>query len=133
MKKTSTPAAKVYISATLAELNRTVHEPARLAILTVLSACESADFVFLRASTGLTAGNLSVQITRLLEAGLVTVEKVPERARSITLVSLTEVGHCELEVYWRAMEQLQRAVRQPKTEPRSAGASRPGPPEPAPA
>ena len=42
----------------LASFNRLVHEPARLAILTALAACEKADFVFLRNLTGLTKGNL---------------------------------------------------------------------------
>ena len=55
-------------STIVAALNRTVHEPARLAILIVLSACQAADFVFLRTATGLSAGNLSVQLTRLQQA-----------------------------------------------------------------
>jgi winged helix DNA-binding protein len=49
--------------------NRLVHEPARLAILTVLCSCKSADFVFLRRVTGLTKGNLSVQLVNLEQAG----------------------------------------------------------------
>ena len=56
----STAKAELGVSETVAGLNRVIHEPARLAILTVLTACESADFVFLRTATGLTAGNLSV-------------------------------------------------------------------------
>ena len=50
------------VSSTVAALSRVVHEPARLAILTVLSACQAADFVFLRTATALSAGNLSVQL-----------------------------------------------------------------------
>jgi DNA-binding transcriptional ArsR family regulator len=99
------------IATVVSELNRTVHEPARLAILTVLSACDSADFVFLKAATGLTAGNLSVQITRLEEAALVTVEKIIERRRTITTVSLTAGGRGELADYWRAMDCIRQAVR----------------------
>ena len=96
----------------VSDLSRTVHEPARLAILTVLSACESADFVFLRAAAGLTAGNLSVQISRLEEAGLVTVEKIIERRRTVTTVSLTDGGRHELEDYWSAMDRIRQSVRQ---------------------
>jgi hypothetical protein len=59
----------------LPEIDRQVHEPARLAILTVLSACERADFLFLERATGLTRGNLSVQLSRLEEAGLIEIEK----------------------------------------------------------
>ena len=53
------------------ELDRTIHEPARLAILTVLSAADSADFVYLQRATGLTKGNLSSHLTKLEAAGLV--------------------------------------------------------------
>jgi DNA-binding MarR family transcriptional regulator len=100
------------IGSIVGDLNRTVHEPARLAILTVLSACDSADFVFLKAATDLTAGNLSVQITRLEQAGLVTVEKIMERRRTITTVSLTHTGRGELEMYWSAMARMSQMVKQ---------------------
>ena len=55
-------------------VDRLIHEPGRLAILTVLSSAASADFVFLRRATGLTAGNLSSHLGRLEEAGLVEIE-----------------------------------------------------------
>ena len=96
----------------VSDLNRTVHEPARLAILTVLSACDSADFVFLKAAAGLTAGNLSVQISRLEEASLVIVKKIIERRRTVTTVSLTDGGRHELEEYWSAMDRIRQSVRQ---------------------
>ena len=56
-------------------LDRLIHEPARLAILTVLSSVRAADFVFLQHTTGLTQGNLSSHLTKLEEAGLVRIEK----------------------------------------------------------
>ena len=102
----------IEISDLVADLNRTVHEPARLAILTVLASCDTADFVFLKAATGLTAGNLSVQITRLEEAGLVTVDKIVERRRTVTTVSLTSRGRGEMDDYWSAMDRLRQSVRQ---------------------
>jgi DNA-binding MarR family transcriptional regulator len=114
------------VGAIVCDLNRTVHEPARLAILTVLSACDSADFVFLKAATGLTAGNLSVQITRLEEAGLVTVEKIIERRRTITTVSLTGGGRSELEVYWNAMLRIGQAVRRGDSPASESPATLPG-------
>jgi DNA-binding transcriptional ArsR family regulator len=57
----------------LANLDRMVHDPARLAILTALSACERADFLFLQRITGLTKGNLSSHLSKLEEAGLVEI------------------------------------------------------------
>jgi DNA-binding transcriptional ArsR family regulator len=92
--------------ATLADLNRVIHEPARLAILTVLSGCVSTDFTFLQTATGLSKGNLSVQLTRLEEAGLVAITKTIVRKRTLTMVSLTKDGRSELARYWRQMERI---------------------------
>ena len=58
----------------MSTLDRVVHEPARLAILTALAACRSADFLFLQSLTGLTKGNLSGHLAKLERAGLVGVE-----------------------------------------------------------
>ena len=90
----------------LSQLNRIIHEPARLAILSVLSACKNADFLFLQRSTGLTSGNLSVQITRLEEAGMIFVEKRFEGRKPLTTASLTPTGRTEITSYWKAMDQL---------------------------
>ena len=59
----------------LQSLDRRVHEPARLAILVALSACERADFLFLFNITGLTKGNMSSHLSKLADAGLVEIEK----------------------------------------------------------
>ena len=104
------------VATTVAELNRVIHEPARLAILTVLSACDSADFIFLRSETGLTAGNLSVQMTRLEEAGFLTVKKVIEKKRTQTTLAITSRGRGELSSYWRSMERLRNQIRMPAKE-----------------
>jgi DNA-binding MarR family transcriptional regulator len=86
--------------------NRLVHEPARLAILTVLSSCASADFVFLQNVTGLSKGNLSVQLTNLEEAGLVVIEKEIVERKMRTSVSLTKRGTSEIEEYWKTMDAI---------------------------
>jgi DNA-binding transcriptional ArsR family regulator len=70
-------------------LDRLIHEPARLAILSVLSAVKAADFVFLQRTTGLTKGNLSSHLTKLEEAGLVRIEKTFVRKKPNTSVALT--------------------------------------------
>lgn len=97
--------------ARLPEIDRVVHEPARLAILTVLAACERADFLFLERATGLTRGNLSVQLTRLEEAGLIEVWKTIERKRTLTTAALTDQGRGTLDVYWEAMEAMRASAR----------------------
>jgi DNA-binding transcriptional ArsR family regulator len=58
-----------------AGLDRLIHEPNRLALLTVLSSTEAADFVFLQRTLQLTNGNLSSHLSKLEDAGLVTIEK----------------------------------------------------------
>jgi DNA-binding transcriptional ArsR family regulator len=104
------------------EIDRLVHEPARLAILTVLAACERADFLFLAGASGLTRGNLSVQLTRLEEAGLLEIEKTTYRNRTLTTAALTRNGHRALDSYWRSMETI-RAQAQPKTTKAAKAAS----------
>ena len=91
---------------TLADLNRVVHEPARLAILTVLANCESADFTFLGTATGLTRGNLSVQLTRLEEASMISVEKATKKNRTVTTARILPEGRYQLGRYWRQMEEI---------------------------
>jgi DNA-binding MarR family transcriptional regulator len=93
------------------EVDRLIHEPARLAVLTVLSSCRSADFVFLHNVTGLSKGNLSVQISRLEEAELVTVEKVIENKKTRTTVSLTKPGRSAIDRYWKTMDKIRNRSR----------------------
>ena len=94
------------LAVTLADLNRVVHEPARLAILTVLANCESADFTFLGTATGLTRGNLSVHLTRLEEARLISVGKSTKKNRNITTARILPEGRYQLGRYWRQMEEI---------------------------
>jgi DNA-binding MarR family transcriptional regulator len=90
----------------LANLDRRVHDPARLAILTALSACERADFLFLQRITGLTKGNLSSHLSKLEEAGLIEIEKRFVEKKTQTLVRLTGSGRQAIESYWKEMEDL---------------------------
>ncbi len=91
------------------EIDRLVLEPARLAILTVLAACERTDFLFLERATGLTRGNLSVQLSKLEEAGLIEIEKTIERKRTLTTAALIRRGRTMLDDYWRMMESIRDA------------------------
>jgi DNA-binding MarR family transcriptional regulator len=87
-------------------LDRLIHEPARLAILTVLSSVEEADFVFLRRTTGLTKGNLSSHLAKLESAGLVEVEKRFVRKKPNTKLTLTPVGRRGIARHWEQLEAL---------------------------
>jgi DNA-binding transcriptional ArsR family regulator len=97
-------------AAKLPEINRMIHEPARLAILTVLSSCRSADFLFLQSITSLSKGNLSVQLTRLEEAGLIESRKEILHRKTRTIVQLTIRGMQEMKHYWKILDRI-RSVR----------------------
>jgi DNA-binding MarR family transcriptional regulator len=88
------------------ELDRLIHEPGRLAIMTVLSSVKDADFLFLLRATGLTKGNLSSHLSKLEEAGLVEIEKRFIRKKPNTSVSLTPVGRERIAEHWDRLERL---------------------------
>jgi len=90
-------------------IDRVVHEPARLAILTALSACDSADYVFLQRLTGLQSGSLTQHLARLEEAGLVTIAKGFAGKYPQTTVALTKQGRKAISDHWAQIDSLKRA------------------------
>lgn len=90
----------------LAGLNRLIHEPARLSILTALSTCKSADFIFLQRITSLSSGNLSSHLTKLERAELIQIEKHFVGKRPQTRVNITNEGRIAIENHWRELENL---------------------------
>ncbi|MCP4211125.1 MAG: transcriptional regulator [Halieaceae bacterium] len=80
-------------------LDRVIHEPARLKIMTHLYVVESGDFVYLMRTTGLTRGNLSSHMTKLEDAGYVEVIKEFVERKPVTMLSLTEEGRTALLEY----------------------------------
>ena len=86
------------------ELNRLIHEPARLLIVTILSTVASADFLFLQRETGLTKGNLSAHLSRLEEAGYVKVEKTFKGKLPLTVCKLTAAGKKALAQYRQQLQ-----------------------------
>jgi DNA-binding transcriptional ArsR family regulator len=87
-------------------LDRLIHEPGRLAILTVLTSVAEADFLFLQRTTGLTKGNLSSHLTKLEDAGLVEIEKRFVRKKPNTNVRLTKDGAERIARHWAQLERL---------------------------
>lgn len=94
-------------------LDRLVHEPGRLAILTVLSAVKEADFVFLQRATGLTKGNLSSHLGKLEEARLVLIEKRFVQKKPNTNVALTAKGRDRITRHWQQLERLRDLAARP--------------------
>jgi DNA-binding MarR family transcriptional regulator len=87
-------------------LDRLIHEPARLAIMTVLSSVKAADFVFLQRTTGLTKGNLSSHLTKLEEAGLLKIDKRFVNKKPNTTIELTPVGKQRITHHWSQLDRL---------------------------
>lgn len=90
----------------LAEIDRIIHEPARLLILAYLSVVESADFLFLMNQTHLTRGNLSAHLSKLETAGYVEIKKEFVEKIPRTLLCLTEKGSKAFQKYRRGMKQV---------------------------
>ena len=76
----------------LGSVDRLVHEPARLLILSQLYVVEACDFLFMQKQTGLTKGNLSSHLSKLEDAGYVEILKEFEGKRPRTLLQLTDSG-----------------------------------------
>ncbi len=83
-----------------------------MAILTVLSSCDAADFIFLQNVTGLSKGNLSVQLSNLEQAGMITINKQIVDKKTRTTARLTRQGSLEIARYWNTMDQIRSAKRQ---------------------
>ncbi len=94
-------------------VDRLVHEPGRLAILTVLSSVKDADFIFLQRTTGLTKGNLSSHLSKLEDAGLVTIEKAFVRRKPRTTIALTATGRRRIADHWERLERLRSLSETP--------------------
>ncbi|HRY83923.1 MAG TPA: transcriptional regulator [Candidatus Cloacimonadota bacterium] len=90
---------KVDADLNLDEIDRMIHEPARLAIIVYLSILREADFTYLLHKTKLSRGNLSVQLTRLEEAGYIETEKTFVKRVPRTMVTLTDKGKKALALY----------------------------------
>lgn len=95
---------------TLAKLDHLAHEPARLVIMTALSASKSADFLFLQRLTGLAKGNLSSHLSKLEEANLLRIEKQFVDKMPSTIASLTERGRAVMDEYWRQLEKSSKGT-----------------------
>lgn len=90
------------------EFDKTIHEPARLRIMMILSGVEQADFNFLLTSLNLTRGNLSRHMEKLESTGYISVKKTFEGKIPHTSYQITPQGSTALAHYWKTLD----AVRQ---------------------
>ncbi len=90
----------------LAQIDRVIHEPARLLILAFLSVVDSADFLFLMNQTALTRGNLSSHLSKLENANYVNIVKGFLGKKPHTTLSITEEGRSAFQEYRHNMKQV---------------------------
>lgn len=88
------------------QIDKIIHEPARLIIMAHLFVVESADFLFLQRQTGLTWGNISSHVSKLENAGYVAVEKEFIDKKPHTTLRLTSKGRNAFKEYRRNMKQV---------------------------
>jgi DNA-binding transcriptional ArsR family regulator len=86
------------------ELDPVLHSQLRLALVSLLMGVEVAEFTFIREQTGATAGNLSVQITKLKEAGYIEVTKKFSNNYPQTLCKITSLGRQKFIEYVNALK-----------------------------
>jgi len=84
----------------------------RLARMSILISVDSADFIYLREKTEATAGNLSVQIGKLKEAGYISVKKSFGESYPQTMCSITELGRQRFAAYVAALRDYLGSVDQ---------------------
>ena len=94
------------------DIDKLIHEPARLMIMSYLYVVESADFVFLRNQTRLTDGNLSSHLSRLESAEYVDIEKKFKGKKPQTLLKLSKKGREAFDFYRKKMEQVLSGLSQ---------------------
>lgn len=86
------------------ELNPLLHSQLRLAVMSILLSVEEAEFVYLKEQTSSTAGNLSIQLDKLSEAGYIEVEKSFVGKKPRTVCRMTEAGREAMVEYMETLK-----------------------------
>lgn len=96
----------------ISQLDRLVHEPARLQILMFLQQVEEADFLYLQREGGFTQGNLSGHLSKLEDAGYIRIRKMFKGKMPLTVCQLTAAGEKALRAYCDQMRGIMREQRE---------------------
>lgn len=87
------------------DLDPLLHSQLRLAVMSLLISVDSAEFTFIKEKTNSTAGNLSVQLDKLHEAGYISVEKTFKGKKPLTTCKVTRKGIKAFEEYVNNLKQ----------------------------
>lgn len=90
----------------MTDLDRVIHEPARLMLVALLAGVREADFLWLLRESSLTKGNLSSHLARLEAAGYVEVQKTFKGKIPLTVIRLTRAGKAAFDGYKKKMKGL---------------------------
>ena len=96
------------MAAPFEDLDPLLHSQLRLAVMSILLSVREAEFNFLKEKTGATAGNLSTQISKLKEAGYLTMTKEFSGSYPLTRCAITPAGVAAFENY---VQSLQRYLK----------------------
>ncbi len=88
------------------DLDRVIHSPVRLGIMTVLISAKEVDFKFLKAKLSLSDGNLSANMTKLEEAGFIEVRKFFKGKKPMTVYNITKGGRKAFKNYVENLEKI---------------------------
>ena len=101
----------------MTQLDRIIHEPVRLRIMSILSGVDRADFKFMLSTLGLSKGNLSSHVDKLEKAGYVEVHKGYNGKIPHTEYGLTETGRSALTNHWAALDEIRdSSAARPRTD-----------------
>ena len=92
-------------------LDPLLHSELRLAVMSLLISADEAEFPYIKEQTGATAGNLSVQVDKLSEAGYIEVEKTFKGKRPCTICRITPKGNQAFEAYVKALKSYLKVAK----------------------
>lgn len=86
------------------DIDKIIHVPSRLIILSYLYVVKNADLIFFKRKTNLSWGNLSTHASKLEEAGYVKITKLFREKKPVTILEITDGGIDAFEKYKRMMQ-----------------------------
>jgi DNA-binding MarR family transcriptional regulator len=98
------------LQASMSGVDRLLHEPARLMIVTILYPLDQSDFLYLLRETGLTKGNLSAHLMKLEEAAYIEIEKTFRGKVPMTLIKLTPLGRSAFMDYRNKLKEIMEQI-----------------------
>jgi DNA-binding transcriptional ArsR family regulator len=87
-------------------IDRLIHEPSRLIIISYLFVVKNADLIFFKRKTNLSWGNLSAHASKLEEAGYIKVDKIFREKKPVTILEITDQGRVAFEEYKDIMKNV---------------------------